>query len=837
MDKITDLGKIGITLGGEYDNNVIYEKLTIVLYKGKSYISTKTTQGISPEQDVLVWQLVAEAKDAYHMLVDAGKTTLTEEEFLEQLVDATKGRYIVHGNIINAADEEDLTIEHSDLLGIDVLKFKNKTYNPLTYNGMGKKILRKNIVSDVNILTQEMMSTSNTEYVIKYDYVLNENITIPKGCILKFDGGSISASGSNNTLITTDCYIAADYKVFNNVIINGNLKNDKLYLAWWHEGYFNEDCTFGIRQLSAISSFNWEDYNHTIVLINNRIKCDANVFIVNNSIVEGRHCWISNTNTEKIGVGLTIIGGNEEYNSREVKDLTILGYNIGISHEGRYVQENVACVANNIGCLFENGATYSSLLYNCSYLGNTEIGLKIHNEGIEKASNGLIIDKCRICSNGVIGLYIYGDECLIYIDKSVFEENGSQSSLRPDIQTKAGIGILCRTYNTFLSIKNSYFEAQGTYTGCAIILGGTNALINSVLPDVYQSIESINVEDVYSPNGICDVSISDSYFVETNGICSLRNGVYNLKIESIRITLKKNENQFPIYLRESSHNKNVNISDVTFYNYSGGIACSPITSNEYKWFNSNNYEKYADIKYNGVPLTTIISNEYRFFEIYKNDITKNLVVKDINKEYYIETIKFLPIDYNGEMSFTKKTVLGNGDNNACKLLFDDNSIPDFRDKVLILLGMKGSKFQYNDGSYKEEVCTNDVYVKILPNNLNNTYGIQVRETPILAILLTQDEYVQQFNAQRIELFEYITRAKNNIYESNNKIAVSIYNNEFEFDGAKINVKRNGTTAERPNGESVYVGFSYFDSTLGKPIYASIISGNTVTWVDATGAQV
>ena len=85
MKKIIDLGKIGITLAGEYNDKTIYEKLTIVLYKGKSYISTKTVQGISPTQDIRSWQLVAEAKDAYHMLVDAGKTTLTEEEFLNMI--------------------------------------------------------------------------------------------------------------------------------------------------------------------------------------------------------------------------------------------------------------------------------------------------------------------------------------------------------------------------------------------------------------------------------------------------------------------------------------------------------------------------------------------------------------------------------------------------------------------------------------------------------------------------------------------------------------------------------------------------------------------------------
>ena len=47
----------------------------------------------------------------------------------------------------------------------------------------------------------------------------------------------------------------------------------------------------------------------------------------------------------------------------------------------------------------------------------------------------------------------------------------------------------------------------------------------------------------------------------------------------------------------------------------------------------------------------------------------------------------------------------------------------------------------------------------------------------------------------------------------------------------------GVTANRPAGSDIYVGFQYFDTTLGKPIYASAISGDTVTWVDATGTSV
>lgn len=34
-------------------------------------------------------------------------------------------------------------------------------------------------------------------FVVKYDYVLGETITIPENCVLAFDGGSIS----NGTLI------------------------------------------------------------------------------------------------------------------------------------------------------------------------------------------------------------------------------------------------------------------------------------------------------------------------------------------------------------------------------------------------------------------------------------------------------------------------------------------------------------------------------------------------------------------------------------------------------------------------------------------------------------
>jgi hypothetical protein len=57
------------------------------------------------------------------------------------------------------------------------------------------------------------------------------------------------------------------------------------------------------------------------------------------------------------------------------------------------------------------------------------------------------------------------------------------------------------------------------------------------------------------------------------------------------------------------------------------------------------------------------------------------------------------------------------------------------------------------------------------------------------------------------------------------------------DGIPYDVKRSGTTAQRPTGGTIIVGYRYFDTTIGKPIYAKTINGDTVTWVDATGTTI
>ena len=96
-----------------------------------------------------------------HNLIESGGVYALKDEVLQEnreMVNSIMDDYApveIHGDVNNAADEEDLTSVNIE--GTDVLKLKDKVYNPLVYSGLGRKILRKNMVNDVNILTQDMM--------------------------------------------------------------------------------------------------------------------------------------------------------------------------------------------------------------------------------------------------------------------------------------------------------------------------------------------------------------------------------------------------------------------------------------------------------------------------------------------------------------------------------------------------------------------------------------------------------------------------------------------------------------------------------------------------------
>lgn len=145
----------------------------------------------------------------------------------EMLSEETKQMLEATGQTItNLPDGEDLQSVHG------VLKLADKQYNPNSYSGLGRRILRKNIVAGVNVLTQSMMKWANTIYVIQYDYDLQgAEITIPEGCVLDFQGGSFSSG----TIVGKSTKIKANpIKIFENDIdLNGSYDIYEAYPEWF----------------------------------------------------------------------------------------------------------------------------------------------------------------------------------------------------------------------------------------------------------------------------------------------------------------------------------------------------------------------------------------------------------------------------------------------------------------------------------------------------------------------------------------------------------------------------------------------------------------------------
>ena len=107
---------------------------------------------------------------------------------------------------------------------------EEKEYISGSNNGMGRVVLRKNMVNGVNTLTQSMIDQANTIYVIQYDFTLDEDITIPANCVLEFDGGSISASGNNDTITGNNTSLTGNYS-FKDINLEGSFLNEYFVIS------------------------------------------------------------------------------------------------------------------------------------------------------------------------------------------------------------------------------------------------------------------------------------------------------------------------------------------------------------------------------------------------------------------------------------------------------------------------------------------------------------------------------------------------------------------------------------------------------------------------------
>lgn len=191
------------------------------------------------------------------------------EEAVRDQVDNYKP-IVINGDVTNAPDEEDITSVEG------LLKFKNRS----ALFGKGFIILRR------GLSFSEQVTNRNTVYEIKYDFDLDgEEVTMPEGCLLVFNGGQLSNGTiiSDNTMMD-NINISSNLTIFGRIynaegkeisrygdVIEHNCKLYGNYVHWWGiKRTFQSLYKLGITR--AVNILGYRYYNGGFVLDSNKMS-------------------------------------------------------------------------------------------------------------------------------------------------------------------------------------------------------------------------------------------------------------------------------------------------------------------------------------------------------------------------------------------------------------------------------------------------------------------------------------------------------------------------------------------------------------------------------------
>ena len=378
------------------------------------------------------------------------------------------------------ADEEDITYNENDKL---TFKDRNNT------DGMGYVILRK------NKSFAEQITKENTIYEIRYDFNLfDEIVTIPKNCVLKYNGGSINNGtiNCNNTLLLGTVNISK---------ITGTVSNKIIYTSWFSDNDFSEIAASVFNSNSTLQldknivmngtvkdvySLKIEGNGYTIFNSCKYIITSNNIIINNVSFKEITECDVFITfNTEADSAALTL--NNVEFDGNDKCKRFFNWYDTTKELDLRL--NIVSCKFHNISSVVLNhGGTSQGFIKNNEFysIGSLDIG-EFFQVGVRLGRNerGDRIAKNVIISNNsfrnIKAPYLDGEDAkethaiLLYGNNCIIENNLIENiySLRedkdPGTETE---GIYVKgSYNKI--VKNVLIDAAGgTNSDGAITLKG-----------------------------------------------------------------------------------------------------------------------------------------------------------------------------------------------------------------------------------------------------------------------------------------------------------------------------------------------------------------------------
>lgn len=695
-----------------------------------------------------------------------------------------------------------------DSNGIKELKFADKAYNPAEFSGLGRVILRKNIVQGKNILTQEMINKPNTVYEIRYDFDLNDTtINVPENCTLNFQGGSLSNGVINITKPSIYINGRGFYKC--------NIKTIKeIYTKWFILKLYNED--------ELADFFQYYIDNNNLIIIEPNIKMNI-----------GRSVFIKNKNARIIGEYTinrkdypTIIFNNSDgfvWNTKIYSQdnlfirLNIIakGYCFNLSNGDDEINR-----AYNIYMSRFEHLTLKSETKDCIYAHNNRSIDDNRNDRLcfQNIFNDIFLETTRYGINGVNGLgNVFNNICDYNVKESLFHNvygeikncNTSFSNTKHFLSYDA---VLYPNHNIHLSIQNCNIEK---YSGEIIYWDW------DVLEKYTYNVIIENTTIIYTPIKELDFLYSDKeikfYPITFKGLGRIR--LNNFDVHYLEgITLNKDYS----LIRWSTGNKPLNVITDSFYN-THRVSKDTITkyifqnlgnSIEFNSFVTNNYkgansiDRFQINKEFKTLKTFDIKNIIDVTE-YDNLYTKNLVINIANYNSFICSKDVVLHTLTLRELYEKKLF------QQCIIQNDSNFNITF------------SATNENGIINRNFLTKNGKNIILHPNEILILDCIKIDNT---IIIKERDVINKVIRAGASSLRPQLTNIDNNFkyFDTTINKEITWNGNQWIDNDNPINVLKKGTTAQRPTG--VQIGFTYKDTDLNKWI---IWNGDAWENIDGT----
>lgn len=385
----------------------------------------------------------------------------------------------------------------------DITATVDKNYNTTDYSGLGRVYLRKNIVEGKNVLLQKMIAKANTIYIIQYDYDLNgQEVVIPEGCILQFEGGSIN----NGTINGNNSIIYATPNSIKDIDIIGLWNNKEV-----STNIFKKKDAKAIKNALVLSN--------KILLEPVIYEIDTPIQLISNKIIEGtgENCVLKATSNVECVIDLAINDGNNSIQNLNIRNFTIDGDNkavIGI--KCNYLSFNSELTHLNVYRCLEAGLSVTKAWY-CSF--NTinswynKYGLFITGES--STVNSISFNNCTFNYNNNAAFITNNAGYDIQFISSTFENSTEEHIVIDKIyQVINFIGCYCEGNTTCLKIVPTYNNSAGIN-----IVGG---YYNTRLSEYTAGIPIFNIGNIgfFNMYGVHCMYFSNSsdYMIVTNAL-------------------------------------------------------------------------------------------------------------------------------------------------------------------------------------------------------------------------------------------------------------------------------------------------------------------------------